>query len=65
MNEKIKEIIDWCQEETDICIEDIKDKSLSDMMKHTVYFMVGRLVYVRTLYMGVKRNEECKKISIC
>ena len=31
MNEKIKEIIDWCQEETDICIEDIKDKSLSDM----------------------------------
>lgn len=32
MNEKIKELIDWCQTETDDCIEDMKDNSLSDKM---------------------------------
>lgn len=32
MNEKIKEIIDWCQEEADDCHHDIKDKSLSDQV---------------------------------
>lgn len=32
MNEKIKELIDWCQEETDICLRQIRNQSLSDQV---------------------------------
>lgn len=32
-NEKIKELIDWCQEETDICIETRKNPSYSSQEK--------------------------------
>ena len=33
MNEKINELIDWCQKETDICIEIRKNPSYSSQEK--------------------------------
>lgn len=46
MNEKIKELIDWCQEETDICIEELEDNSLSN---HMWAIAIGRKVILDTI----------------
>lgn len=45
-NEKVKEIIDWCQEETDICLRQIRDKSLSDQVWGVA---IGRKVVLDTI----------------